>query len=369
MNEKFEILAETIVNYSIKVEEKENILITVEKGVSEDLINKLIEKILQKNAGVLVKIIDNEISAFLNSKLTENQILLSRANLEHEVKTYNSFITICYSTNDHENKNVNLKMLNKYHEITENLDDIRINKKKWVLLNYPSLLDAHKAKMTTKEFFDFALDTMCFDYHKLYDLMLPLKELMEDTDKVRIVSKNTDITFSIKAMPAIICAGEFNIPDGEVFTAPIKTSVNGKITYNTPSPYRDNVYNNISLEFKDGKIINATCNEDNDKLNEIFDTDEGSRYIGEFAIGINPLIRKPMGDILFDEKIYGSIHFTPGMAYAEAFNGNKSAIHWDLVLIQTKDYGGGEIYFDDVLIRKDGKFVIDSLKPLNFDEK
>ena len=106
-----------------------------------------------------------------------------------------------------------------------------------------------------------------------------------------------------------------------------------------------------------------------EKLNEIFDTDEGARYVGEFSFGLNPEIREPMGDILYDEKIIGSIHFTPGSAYQDAFNGNKSSIHWDMVLIQRPEYGGGEIYFDNVLIRKDGKFLLDELKPLNYENK
>lgn len=367
MDEKLKNLASTIIDYSIKVEENEKVLITMEDGVDINFINMLVEKIIAKNASVFVKVINDEVDSLIRSKLNDNLINLSKVNLEHEVNTYDSFIRICYNTNDYENKYVNSEMFKKLKKITEYLDDIRINKRKWVILNYPSTTDAYKAKMTNKEFRDFAIDTMCFDYKKMYELMLPLKQLMEDTDKVRIVAKDTDISFSIKGMPAVICAGEFNIPDGEVFSAPIKNSVNGKITYNTPSPYHDSIYNNISLEFKDGKIVSATCSGDDTKLNEIFDTDEGSRYIGEFAIGLNPLIKNPMGDILFDEKIYGSIHFTPGMAYAEAFNGNKSAIHWDLVLIQTKEYGGGEIYFDDVLIRKDGKFVVKELEKLNFD--
>lgn len=367
MKEKFEILASTIVNYSLEVKENEKILLTIDNNVNTKFINILIEKILNKKASVNLEIKNNEITSFLNSKLTDNQNILNKEKLEFIVNTYDKFITICYSTNDYENKYLNSKLLNKYHEMVKDLEDIRINKKKWVLLNYPSILDAYKAKMTNEEYFNYAFNAMCIDYNSLYNKMIPLKNLMEKTDKVRILSPDTDLTFSIKNMPAIICAGEYNIPDGEVFTAPIKDSVNGIITYNTPSPYRNSVYNNISLEFKDGKIIKATCSEDNDKLNEIFDTDNGSRCIGEFAIGINPLITKPMGDILFDEKIYGSIHFTPGMAYKEAYNGNESAIHWDLVLIQTKEYGGGEIYFDDVLIRKDGKFVIEELKMLNFD--
>ena len=113
-----------------------------------------------------------------------------------------------------------------------------------------------------------------------------------------------------------------------------------------------------------GKIVKATAN-DTERINKVFDTDEGARYVGEFAIGINPYILKPMNDILFDEKIMGSIHFTPGNCYDNAYNGNHSAIHWDLVMIQTPEYGGGEIWFDDVLIRKDGRFVIPELQGLN----
>ena len=191
---------------------------------------------------------------------------------------------------------------------------------------------------------------------------------MEKTKKVRITSPDTDITFSIKGMPVIPCVGEMNIPDGEIFTSPIKNSVNGTITYNTSSTYNGEVFKDIKLEFIDGKIVNASCSEENknDKLNKIFDTDKGSRYIGEFSLGLNPKILHPMGDILYDEKIIGSIHFTPGSAYKESYNGNDSDIHWDLVLIQRKEYGGGELYFDDKLIRKDGLFVLDELKNLNY---
>ncbi|MEG0909314.1 MAG: aminopeptidase, partial [Bacilli bacterium] len=240
-----------------------------------------------------------------------------------------------------------------------------INERKWVLLNYPSIIDAFKANTPTEDFFKFAFDAMTFDYKKLSKDLEPLKKLMEKTDKVKIIGPNTDISFSIKNIPAIPCCGECNIPDGEIYTAPVKDSVNGRITYNTASPYNGNVFRNVSLNFKDGKIIEATCDDDNKALNEIFDTDEGSRYIGEFAIGVNKLIEYPIGDILFDEKIKGSIHFTPGKCYDNAQNGNNSAIHWDLVLIQREDFGGGEIYFDDLLIRKDGLFVIDELKHLN----
>ena len=194
--------------------------------------------------------------------------------------------------------------------------------------------------------------------------MDPLVKLMNKTDKVRIVAKDTDLTFSIKDIGAVKCAGRCNIPDGEVYTAPVKDSVNGKITYNTPSIENGFRFENVSLEFQDGKIVKISAN-DTKKATAIFDTDEGSRYVGEFAIGVNPYVTHAIGDILFDEKISGSIHFTPGACYEDAYNGNTSAVHWDLVLIQTKEHGGGEIYFDDVLIRKNGRFVLKELECLN----
>ena len=194
------------------------------------------------------------------------------------------------------------------------------------------------------------------DYSKMDKAMDVMKKRMESTDKVRIVAKDTDISFSIKGMSAVKCSGHLNIPDGEIYTAPIKTSVNGYITYNTPSINQSFTFKDIRFEFKDGKIINASSN-DTKRMNKILDTDEGARYIGEFALGVNPYIKDPMYDTLFDEKIAGSIHFTPGASYEDAYNGNDSAVHWDIVQIQRPEYGGGEIYFDGELIRKDGVFL------------
>jgi aminopeptidase len=223
---------------------------------------------------------------------------------------------------------------------------------------------AQLAGQSTEAFEDFYFNVCTLDYGKMDRAMDALVSLMNETDRVTIMGPGTDLTFSIKDIPAIKCSGQMNIPDGEVFTAPVKDSINGVITYNTPSPYHGFTFENVSLTFRDGKIIDATAN-DTDRINEVFNTDEGARYVGEFAIGVNPYIQHPMKDILFDEKIDGSFHFTPGQAYDDAYNGNDSSIHWDLVNIQRPDYGGGEIWFDDVLIRKDGRFVVDSLLPLN----
>ena len=244
----------------------------------------------------------------------------------------------------------------------------RVKHTKWVVLRYPTNSFAQLAETSQEGFEDFYFDVCNLNYAVMSKAMDPLCELMSQTDKVRLVGPGTDLSFSIKGIPNKKCDGKLNIPDGEVFTAPVRTSVNGKITFNTPS-LRDGVlHDGISFVFKDGKIVDAKATVNQGKMIKLLDTDEGARYVGEFAIGVNPAIKKSLKDTLFDEKIFGSIHLTPGACYDEADNGNKSAIHWDLVLIQTKEYGGGEMYFDDVLVRKDGIFVHPKLKDVLSEE-
>lgn len=233
----------------------------------------------------------------------------------------------------------------------------RVKHTRWVVLRYPNNAMAQLAETSQEAFEDFYFQVCCADYARMSAALDRLAELMTATDQVHITGPGTDLTFSIKGIPCVKCDGHRNIPDGEVYTAPVRDSVDGTITYNTPSLYEGTVYTNIRLTFERGRIVEAACDGDNAALNRIFDTDDGARYIGEFAIGVNPFIRHPMKDTLFDEKIAGSFHFTPGQCYDEAPNGNQSAIHWDLVCIQRPEYGGGEIRFDDRVIRKDGVFT------------
>jgi len=216
---------------------------------------------------------------------------------------------------------------------------------------------AQLAETSQEAFEDFYYDVCCADYARMSRAMNGLVKLMESTDKVQIKAPGTDLTFSIKGIPIIKCDGTRNIPDGEVYTAPVRNSINGTITYNTPSLKEGSVYNNIRFKFENGKIVEASCDGSDEKLNKVLDTDPGARYIGEFALGLNPFILRPMKDTLFDEKIAGSFHLTPGQCYDIAPNGNDSAIHWDLVQIQRPEYGGGEIWFDGKLIRKNGAFT------------
>jgi aminopeptidase len=243
--------------------------------------------------------------------------------------------------------------------------EVRVPKTRWVVLRWPTQSMAQMAEMSTDAFEEYYFNVCTMDYAKMAAAMQPLVKMLTAADQVRLKGPgDTDLTFSTKGIAAIPCDGKVNIPDGEVFTAPVKDSVNGVIQFNCPTMYRGITHNDVRLTFKDGKIVNATSTA-TQKLNEVFDTDEGARYVGEFAIGFNPYCTKPMKDILFDEKIAGSIHFTPGSCYDEASNGNKSSIHWDLVMMQTPEAGGGEIWFDGKLVRKDGRFVVDELAGLN----
>lgn len=241
---------------------------------------------------------------------------------------------------------------------------IRVPKTKWVVLRWPSPSMAQQAQLSTEAFEDFYFEVCTLDYGRMAAALVPLQELIERTDQVRILGPGTDLTFSLKGIPAVGCAGKNNLPDGECFTAPVRDSVEGVIRFNTPTLYRGTVFNDISLRFAQGRIVEARADK-TAKLNQILDADEGARYLGEFALGFNPYILRPMLDILFDEKIAGSFHLTPGQAYEEADNGNRSSVHWDMVMIQTPEYGGGELYFDGVLVRRDGRFVLPELEGLN----
>lgn len=365
---RIEKLAYNLVNYSCRLKKGENVLIKVYgEGEERSLVMAIIQEVYKVGANPFVWNHDPQIMRELLKKCNDEQIKTWAESDLMLMKKMDAYIGLWGGNNNAENSSIKEENYKIYEKLY--LDPVhmhqRVKNTKWVVLNYPTSSMAQQASMSTDEFEDFYFKVCNLDYSKMDKAMDNLVSLMNKTDKVKIIGEGTNLEFSIKNIPAIKCAGIMNIPDGEVFTAPVRDSINGVLSYNTPSLYSDGfTYENIKLEFKNGKIVNASAN-DNERINKIFDTDEGARYIGEFAIGVNPYITKPMKDTLFDEKIMGSFHFTPGACYDEAPNGNKSTIHWDLVCIQTKEYGGGEMYFDDVLIRKDGIFVIDELKCLN----
>lgn len=366
MDERIKKLAHNLVCHSCKVKENDKVLIHYMGEETKEIAIQVIREVYKAKAIPFCHHTDDKIQRELLINSTKEQIEIMAKIDALEMSSVDCYIAIRGVDNIYEMSDVPIEKLSMYethHTYPVHLE-IRVPKTRWVALRYPNSALAQLSGMSSQAFEDFFFDVCCLDYSKMRTAMIPLVNLMERTDKVHIIGQGTDIEFSIKDIPVIACSGEMNIPDGEVFTAPVKYSVNGVISYNTPSSYQGFTYENIRLEFRDGKIVNATAN-DTEKINHVLDTDDGARYIGEFAIGVNPYIHKPMKDTLFDEKIMGSIHFTPGKCYDGTPNGNHSAIHWDLVCIQREEYGGGEIYFDDILIRKDGRFVLKELECLN----
>lgn len=366
MDERIKKLARNLIQYSCEVKKGDKVYIHYIGGSTRDLARALIKETYAAGGVPFVHFTDPVVQREMLLHCSEEQLKLMAEKDAKEMSMMDCYVGVRGTDNVSELADVPADKMELFDVLYQNEvhGKIRVPKTRWVILRYPNSAMAQLNNTSVEAFEDYFFDVCTMDYSKMDAAMKPLVDLMNRTDKVRLVSPGTDLTFSIKDIPAIPCAGKLNIPDGEVFTAPVKHSVNGTITYNTPSLYQGYTYENVCLTFKDGKIVNATAN-NTEKINKVFDTDEGARFVGEFAIGVNPYVTKPMKDILFDEKISGSIHFTPGKCYDEAPNGNHSAIHWDLVLIMTPEFGGGEIYFDDVLVRKDGLFVLPELEVLN----
>ncbi|USG67708.1 aminopeptidase [Brevibacillus ruminantium] len=361
---RLEELARNLVTYSVRVQPGENVLIH-SVGNTPELVQALVREVYAAKGNPFVQLVNPQIKRELAKQCTEEQLKLLAESETAFMRKMDGYIGIRASDNINELSDVPADRMSLYSRLYElPVQDIRVPETKWVVLRYPNNSMAQLANMSTDAFEQFYFEVCNLDYSKMSKAMDSLVSLMNRTDRVRIVGPGTDLRFSIKDIPAVKCAGLRNIPDGEVYSAPVRDSVEGVITHNAPTPYNGFTFEQVCLHFEQGKIVKAAAN-DTERLNAILDTDEGARYIGEFAIGVNPIIRNPMKDILFDEKIDGSFHFTPGQCYKEAYNGNKSSVHWDMVSIQRPEWGGGEIWFDDVLIRKDGRFIIPELECLN----
>lgn len=358
-------LAETLIHYSCELKAGEKVLIEA-IDVPHAITNELVRVAHAAGAVPSVLLKSNEVLRSLLLGATEPQLDVMARGEETVMDLMDAYIGLRGSSNISELSDVPAEQMKLYERLIWKRvhTDIRVAKTRWVVLRWPSPSMAQLAEQSTESFADFYFDVCTMDYAKMSEALQPLQHLMERTDRVRLVAPETDLEFSIDGIPAMPCDGKRNIPDGEVYTAPVRDSLNGTIRYNTPTVYQGVSHQNIFFRFENGKIVEARSN-NTEHLNRVLDSDEGARYVGEFAIGFNPYILEPMKDILFDEKIAGSLHLTPGNAYDVAFNGNRSQIHWDLVLIQRPEYGGGEIWFDDVLIRKDGIFVPQELEGLN----
>ncbi len=356
-------LADLLINYSCDLQKGERILLDL-IDVPDEMGVALIRAARAAGAIPIAEARHSRLSRELQRGTDDAHATTVRDIELARMKKMQAYIAIRGAHNASESSDVPADRLQLYSKILRPVLNHRVNKTKWCVLRWPTPSMAQAANMSTEAFEDFYFDVCTMDYRKMAKSMEPLTKRMSSADAVRLVAPNTNLTFSIKGIGAKPCEGTRNIPDGEVFSCPVKDSVNGVIAFNTPTLYAGTKFENIRLEFKSGKIVKATGSNER-RLNEILDTDAGARYIGEFSLGFNPHIQNPMCDILFDEKIAGSLHFTPGQAYEDCDNGNRSAVHWDMVLIQRPEWGGGEVWFDGELIRKDGRFLPKDLLGLN----
>jgi aminopeptidase len=367
---RLEKLAGVLLGHSLKL--KPGDIVQVRAGISAmPLVESLYRRARELKIFLLVQWQSDSVSRLSYDLLSpdhiagENFLKLTNQWELDKSKDIAAYLTIRSQENDQELSGVDPELLKMTARAAEAVSDRIINQRQWVLFYWPTAGQAQNAGMAAEKWFYHVLDVCLIDYDKLYQAEQALARRLEKADRVRITAPGTDLSFSIKGLPAVCCYGIRNLPDGEVYTAPVRDSVEGFITYNVPSNQWGHTFNNISLTFEKGRIIKSSSSDKTDLLEKILGSDEGAGYIGEFSFGVNPLLREPMGSTLFDEKICGSIHFTPGRAYAKADNGNRSALHWDLIQIQRPEYGGGEIYLDNELIRRDGLFLPDDLRLLN----
>ena len=363
-------LANTVVNYSTKVQPGDVVLINAKGFYTRDLADAVLVETVKAGGIPYLHFEDDRSLRSLLLLGTEETFKRLGEFLLLEMKQAKVFVGIRGSDNVFELADVpkeKMELYDKYVTGPVHIEQ-RVKHTRWCVMRYPNPAMCQLAQTSTEAFQKFYYDVCCLDYARMAEAAIPLEALMAKTDRVRIVAPGTDLRFSIKDIPVIKCAGTHNIPDGECFTAPVKLSVNGTIRFNAPSIHDGIQYNGIALTIKDGQVVEMDAGANTERLRGVLTADVGASYFGEFSFGFNPFILIPMKDTLFDEKIAGSLHMALGSCYDDASNGNHSTLHWDLVLIQRPEYGGGEIYFDDVLIRKDGRFVIrelEGLKPEN----
>ncbi len=360
---RYDQLAKLLTGFSVRLQNGEKVLIDA-FDVPDEMTIALVRAARACGAVPLVQVHHARISRELSRGAQEEGFDVHSAVQLAQMRKMDAYIAFRGGDNMTEMSDVPPEKMKMVSKKMKPVLDWRVKKTKWCVLRWPSPSMAQAAGMSTEAFEDFYFRVCTLDYSRMEPGMKALKAAMEATDRVEIKGPGTDLRFSIKGISAIPCGGTHNIPDGEVFTAPVRTSVQGVVQYNAPTVYQGTAFDNVRLEFKDGKIVKATAN-NSEKLNAILDSDPGARYVGEFAIGFNPHVLQPMRDILFDEKINGSFHFTPGQCYEETENGNRSQVHWDLVNIQREEYGGGTIHFDGKLIRENGRFVPKALQALN----
>ncbi len=353
VDQRIEKAADILVNYSTRVKQGEIVQI-ITSPIAQDLTLEIYKNVIQNGAHATIH---NSVPGATNiyyKYASEKQLKHFPEIAFEEIKKTDAFIAISAPLNTRELSQIDPKRVSIRQKTLEKISEWRVKKTRWVLFDFPTSAFAQEADMSLSEFEDFVYGATNIDWEKESKKLDKVRDLVNKTGKVRIVAKDTDITFSIKGRNCVSGNGSYNMPDGEVFTSVVEDSANGKISFSFPTIYGAREVEGIVLEFKDGKVIKATAKKNQDYLNHMLDQDKGARYIGEFGIGLNYNIQRHIKNILFDEKCGGTIHLALGRSYEECKGKNKSVLHWDMICDLR---GGGEIYFDGKLVSKNGKFL------------
>lgn len=361
--QKLKKLAKIIINYSIALKKGEKLLI---RGYGFDgypLIKELYLEAVKAGAFKIdVRYSSDEMARIFYENATKEQLTFLDLLDKKVADNYDAMIQIIADENPFELAAVEIKKKQLAMKAMKPLSDI-LHKKRWCLFYYPNNATAQTAKKSLETWENFVFDSCIKDWKKEEKMQLKLIDLLKKVKKIRVVGHETDLTLSVAGQTWLKCCGSHNLPDGEVFTSPIRNSVSGVIRYNVPTRYMSKDFDWVKLWLKNGKVVKEACSHDVKDLADILNTDSGARYYGEFAFGLNKSILEPTREILFDEKMGKSLHMALGKCYDEAPNGNDSNIHWDLIF--RFDWANAELYFDDKKVYSKTKWIDDYFTFLN----
>lgn len=367
MNNLWEKYAKVLVDYSVKVQKGELTVIRTDSYQSQPLVKEIYRQVLLKGAYPVVRMGCEGLNEVYLKNATDEQLEYIDPMTELEYERAKNFISIGAPLNVKNMAKMNSKKLAKRANTMKHLSEKMLKRAasgdlKWVIADFPTNALAQEANMSLEEYTEFLIKA-CYlhvedpvkKWQEIGEKQEKIAEFLNKKSKIRITGDKTDITFNVSDRIWKSCAGECNFPDGEVYTSPVEDSAEGQIYFDYPQIYRGNEAQKVLLTLKNGKIIDAKAEKGEEYLNNMLDTDEGSRFVGEIAIGTNEMVQEVTGNILFDEKIGGSIHMAAGASYPDTGGKNVSGLHWDLIKNMKN---GGKIFADDELIYENGKFLI-----------
>jgi aminopeptidase len=346
--------AQLLIDHSTRTKRGDRVLIQTD-ALAKDLALEVYKYALQKGAYPWIRTELPEAKYTLLKYASDEQLGFVPEHEIAEIKNTDVYIYLVAYSNVKELSNIDPPRIAARSKALRPLLDWRIEKTRWVVFMYPTDAEAQEAEMSLREFEDFVYKACLIDWKETSSKLLALKKHVDAADKVEITSPDTHLEFSIKGRESVASPGEHNMPDGELFTSVVEDSANGNIKFDIPGIWSSNVVEGMNLTFREGRVVDAKADKNQEFLEKTLATDEGSKRIGEFGIGFNYNITRPVRQMLFDEKIGGTIHLALGFGFKKTLSKNESTIHWDMI----KDFRkNGEIHFDGKLVMKNGKWLI-----------